>query len=171
MKRAWGIAAVILLLVTLFSEEVVRAQYRKPIWMLIYESDTQVEAQEKVWAWYARRVLSTLRPTKDDIGQLNQDAGARFIATLQDQSHARALLIRFKQQGLDLEALDLAHQWTALQIVAMQGQLPGVELLLANGAQVKRTSADGRPLLDQVNQLAKAEPGRDYPEIIKVLQL
>lgn len=53
----------------------------------------------------------------------------------------------------------------------MQGQLPGVQLLLANGALSKKASAQGQPLLDLLNQLAVNEPGRDYVGVVRVLQL
>lgn len=172
MKRASRIVPfIVFLIVAIGVEEVVRGQYRRPIGFTIYESDTQRKVVAPLWAWTARRVLLNLRPTKEDIELLNQDAGARYVATIKDPVYARLLLTRLREHGLDLEALDTTGQWTAVQIVAMEGNLEAVQMLLAGGAQAKKINVEGRLLRDLLDQLATKNPDMSYPEIVRVLQL
>lgn len=172
MRSSFKITTTIIAILTVFLlEEIVRANYEQPIAFAIDDTIDQEDAIGDAWGWFARGVLLTLRPTKSDIQYMNADAGARYIARLDDEDFARKLLDRSIERGLNLESLDRSGQWTALQSAAIEGDLRAVKLLLAVGAQVKKNDAKGRPLLDLLNRIALNEPDKEYVEIIKTLQL
>lgn len=163
------VLAIIAVLAIVTIEEVARAQYEKPISLLISDAHKQDDFLGNAWGWCARRVLSTIRPSEFDIQQMNQDAGARYIARLDDSAYADELLDRYIQSGLDLEALDWSHRWTAIQSSAIDGDLNAVKLLLAKGALPKTLDAKGRPVVELLNRVAASNPAGEYPEIIRVL--
>lgn len=171
MKSARWISIALLIVAVVIIEEVVRGQYQQSIEILIIESDVQSEPIAQALAGVSRGVLLNLRPDDDDIQKLNADAGARYIVHLKDSEFANKLLERFNARGLDLESLDHTGQWTAMQMVAIEGNLQGVRLLLAGGAKVRSASSDGKPLRDLLDTLAKAEPSSNYPAIMMALQL
>lgn len=172
MKRIAKISGVVVLLLAAFViAQSIKTQNRQSIQYIIFVSDEQDDLAGAVLAWSARRVLMNMRPTDADIAELNADAGARHIAKLRDQAFAHDLLKRFMKSGLSLEALDTSRQWTAVQASAIDGDVAGVRFLLANGAQSKKVSVEGQPLLEVLQRVSNSDANDDYPEIIHMLEL
>jgi hypothetical protein len=164
------LVVLVLLLGVVVVEEMIRFHWQQPIEFVIFQSDKQDNPVGQGMAWLGRRVLLNLRPSEQDIQQLNGDAGARLIAILRDQAFAKVFLERCIERGLKLESLDRTGQWTAVQAAAIEGNLAGVKLLLEKGAEPKQAGADGRSLIDLLNKAMQKLPDEDYHAIIQLFR-
>lgn len=151
--------------------ELIREANQIPVDVAIMSSDEQDHFGAKIQAWSARFALLNLRPDREEVTALNNDAGAIYIALLKDRELAEKLLKRFIDKGLDVNALDRQRRWTPVQTVAIHGDSEAVKLLLKYGAVVSKTSADGIDLRDFLEKSAQRGNGQSYKEIIQLMGL
>lgn len=118
-------------------------------------------------------LLSPLRPTRDEVMEMNNSAGAaRPALTLQDRAFAESVLTHYIDAGVDINAFDLTApaRYTALHYAAMGTDPAPVRLLLAHGADPATRDANGQTPLDLANMLQHRNTTLDHSGVIAVLE-
>ncbi|WP_133251404.1 ankyrin repeat domain-containing protein [Pokkaliibacter plantistimulans] len=135
-------------------------------------AEASLEPTPAPMKWLAVQSLHYFHPSAEEIADLNQQAGARYLAALPDQAEARRLLQEYQQQGLDLDAKD---QQTGTGLTALQGAAIGnetamVSLLLSLGANPLAEDAQGRTALALVEQSQRNRPDMDFSAVLALLK-
>ncbi|MBB5017167.1 hypothetical protein HNQ59_000429 [Chitinivorax tropicus] len=140
------------------------------------------EAQNQPKQWNCRMGLRYVRPTAQDMQELNLAAWPAFITPTSDPELREALLTRFIDRGGNINATNTAkypayqtappmiNGMTALHMDALAGNVEAVKLLLRLGAdKTMRTSTGDRALDYALRAKAKYNEPK-YDEVIRLLQ-
>lgn len=115
-------------------------------------------------SWACDQALHTVRPSAEDIREMNRSAGAIWIVDLKkNDAELARLLSRFVAAGLDMNATDQANGvgagWTALHLAVGTPDVRGIRLLLAAGADPNVKDRLGRTPLALLRERAAQFPG------------
>ncbi|MDH2433803.1 hypothetical protein QCD60_14615 [Pokkaliibacter sp. MBI-7] len=170
MKPITKVLIALLALLVLSTAMVVYRYAETPPLALVAEAS--LEQTPSPMKWLAITSLRYLHPSAEEIADLNQQAGARYLATLADQAEASMLLREYQQKGLDLNAQDqqTGTGLTALQAVAIGNDAEGVKQLLALGADPLLTDAQGRTALMLVEISQRNRPDVDFSAVLALLK-
>jgi len=122
--------------------------------------------------WLSRSIgFSSLRPTKDEVADLNRTAGAIMPTLVEDRGLGERLLKHYLAAGVDINAADLRQfpHWTALHLAALNNDEDGVRMLLAHGADPNQRDANGRTPADLLRMDPARTSSMDYSAVIKLL--
>ena len=124
-------------------------------------------------AWLCEQILFRSDFSQDQITELNQLAGARFVTMLNDPDASTTALERLLELGMDINATDVRKDgWhmTALHAAAIDGDIVQIKRLLAHGADRTIRDDTGRNAADYAREIGAKHPDeKQWREIIDLL--
>lgn len=124
-------------------------------------------------AWVCEQSLFSQHPTSSELAEMNQRAGALFaVHQVKKESDARRFLAHYIKAGLNINAVDQrnAQRWTALHLVALDGDPVGVRVLLDHGADPSLKDADGKTAAELARERHAKHPSPGSAEAVKLLE-
>jgi hypothetical protein len=115
--------------------------------------------------------LSPMRPTREEVEEMNRTAGASIVVGIKDTHYAARLLKHYLDAGVNINAQDsrAARRGTALHDAAWSRDEAAVGLLLANGADPTKVDALGETPADVAREWQRRDPKSDYAGVITLL--
>lgn len=165
MRWTLGLAGVSAVAAAAYAAHELRSS---PSWFLQSCADT---AHAPV-AWACEQALFSQHPTPQELAQMNQRAGALFAVHHVKEANARRFLAHYIKAGLNINAVDQRNgqRWTALHMVALDGDAAGVRALLDFGADATLKDADGKTAADLVRERHAKRPSPGLAEVLELLE-
>lgn len=124
-------------------------------------------------AWLCEQILFRSDFSQDQIAELNQLAGARFVTMLDNPEASTTALERLLELGMDINATDVRKDgWhmTALHAAAISGDILQIKRLLAHGADRTIRDDTGRTAADYAREIQAKNPDqKQWDEVIQEL--
>lgn len=169
MKRSvrWGLVAAAGLLVAACAYGAYELR-NSPSWYL----QSCADAYKAPASWACERALFSRNPTPQELAEMNQRAGALFAVHQVQEANARRFLAYYIKAGLDINAVDQQSptRWTALHLVALDGDAVGVRILLDHGADPSIKDLAGKTALDYAREKHAKFPSERTAQTLKVLE-
>jgi hypothetical protein len=160
---------LVLLFAVSFGGVVYRYAVTSPLTLVVEMNSESATPLVHLGAKYA---LLHLHPSKQEVADLNLEAGARYFADLRDPHEARLLLQHFSNKGLNINSRDMAtgSGLTALQAAAISNSPEAVKILLEAKADRSIKDDMGRTALDLVVIIQKNRANTDFSDVLALLR-
>ncbi len=127
-----------------------------------------------VMKWTCRQFIAHVDFAPAVIAELNQEAGAIYVAVIKDEQQADFAMRRLLTQGVQIDARDARTQsrMTALHSAVLSGEPHSVGLLLRHGARADAPDASGLTPVDYAHKMqAKYPDDHARTQVLQQLQV